>query len=145
MEDTKLLPGAVVELKSGGPLMVVEYVQQPGADCSGIELPLRLHCSWFNRNLAVWDSQSASFVPETLRVCEPASSPKTVQVGDTVILKASGPRMTVVAIGSRPLGLGVNDDVVVAICYWFNNNHDEWGMRKAKFGVAALEHITPAK
>ncbi|MCW0979181.1 DUF2158 domain-containing protein [Agrobacterium sp. BT-220-3] len=51
-------PGDVVQLKSGGPLMTVAFINEEG----------KVSCTWFNQDHASFEVKFAIFNPEMLKV-----------------------------------------------------------------------------
>jgi uncharacterized protein YodC (DUF2158 family) len=59
-----IAPGAVVQLKSGGPSMTVRWVGEKYGEQT-------IFCDWFVQDKAPWKKESGSFPPASLRVLEP--------------------------------------------------------------------------
>lgn len=60
----KINPGSVVQLKSGGPLMTVAWVN----DEDGVRLA---YCEWFIQDKAPWKQEGSAFPTTSLKLIEP--------------------------------------------------------------------------
>lgn len=56
-------PGSIVQLKSGGPMMTVDWV--------GRDPPQRAYCQWFIQDKAPWKKDGAVFPLTSLKLLEP--------------------------------------------------------------------------
>ena len=64
MAEPAIKPGSVVQLKSGGPTMTVNWV----GDSLGT---LSAYCDWFIQDKAPWKKESALFPVTSLKLLEP--------------------------------------------------------------------------
>jgi uncharacterized protein YodC (DUF2158 family) len=60
----EIAPGAVVQLKSGGPAMTVRWVGNHYGEPT-------VMCNWFIQDKAPWKKESAGFPPTSLIVLQP--------------------------------------------------------------------------
>jgi uncharacterized protein YodC (DUF2158 family) len=61
--STEIKPGNVVQLKGGGPLMTVRWVEEELGE-------LAVCCDWFIQDKAPWKKETATFPPTSLKIVE---------------------------------------------------------------------------
>jgi uncharacterized protein YodC (DUF2158 family) len=59
----EIKPGSIVQLKSGGPAMTVNWVQDE-------EGTVHANCDWFIQDKAPWKKENATFPVTSLKVIE---------------------------------------------------------------------------
>jgi uncharacterized protein YodC (DUF2158 family) len=62
--STEIKPGSVVQLKSGGPMMTVNWINEE-------EGTVYASCDWFIEDKAPWKKESATFRVTSLKLLEP--------------------------------------------------------------------------
>lgn len=62
--DAQIQPGSVVQLRSGGPTMTVNWV----AEEDGVQIAW---CDWFIQDKAPWKKEGASFPLTSLKLLQP--------------------------------------------------------------------------
>lgn len=60
----EIKPGSVVQLKSGGPLMTVGWINNEDGACLA-------YCEWFIQDKAPWKQEGSTFPATSLKVIEP--------------------------------------------------------------------------